>query len=247
MFNHGSSGSEDALDPGAPAALGPVFVKHGYVFLFLFRRGVGLSADQGAADGDLMKRAFAVGGQEGRNRVQLELLETEELDEAIAGLAFLRALSEVDARRIAVAGHSFGGSLTLFVAARDPALRAAVIFSGSAFSWEPSPELRARLLAAVARTTAPVFFIHAANDYSTAPGEALAAEMQRLGKPQRLKIYPAVGKTAKEGHEFVYRSMATWEPDVFAFLDRAMPLPKLSLNTDAPRRRFALAAGRRLP
>jgi hypothetical protein len=32
-------------------------------------------------------------------------------------------------------------------------------------SWDASPSLRARLLAAVAATTVPIFFIHAANDY----------------------------------------------------------------------------------
>ena len=141
---------------------------------------------------------------------------------ATAALAFLRALPEVDASRIAVAGHSFGGSLTLFLAAHDTTLRAVVVFSGSAHSWGLSSELRARLLAAVAGTTAPVFFIHAANDYSIAPGEALAAEMQRLGRPHHLKIYAAVGRTAKEGHGFVFRSVATWEPDVFAFLDERL-------------------------
>ena len=220
LFNHGSYGSGDTITPAEPAALGPVFARHGYVLLFLFRRGIGLSADQGSADGDLMARASTADGQEGRNRVQLQLLETEELNEAVAGLAFLRELPEVDPRRVAVAGHSFGGSLTLFLAARDTTLRAVVSFSGSAYSWALSPELRARLLAAVDRTTAPVLFIHAANDYSIAPGEGLAAEMQRVGRPHRLEIYPAVGRTAKEGHNFVFRAVATWEPDVFAFLDR---------------------------
>jgi carboxymethylenebutenolidase len=82
LFNHGSYGSAYPLKPEEPAALGPVFARHGYVFLFLFRRGIGLSADQGTADGDLMARALAEHGQEGRNRVQLELLGTEELNEA---------------------------------------------------------------------------------------------------------------------------------------------------------------------
>jgi dienelactone hydrolase len=221
LFNHGSYGSRVPLRPEEPAALGPVFARHGYVFLFLFRQGIGLSADQGTADGDLMANALAVHGQEGRNRVQLELLETDELDEAVAALAFLRALPEVDPDRVAVAGHSFGGSLSLFLAARDTALRAAVVFSGSAFSWGLSPELRTRLVTAV-RHTAPVFFIHAANDHSTTPGKAMAAEMQRLGRPHRLRIYPAVGRTTREGHNFVYRSVATWEPDVFAFLDQRL-------------------------
>jgi len=219
LFNHGSYGSDDPLAPDQPAALGPVFARHGYVFLFLFRRGIGLSAGQGTPDGDLMDGALRADGREGRNRVQLQLLETDELNEAIAGLAFLRALPEVDSRRVAVTGHSFGGSLALFLAARDTALRAVVDFSGSAYSWRLSPELRARLLAAVGRTTAAVFFIHAANDYSVTPGTALAAEMQRLGKPHRLKIYSAFGRTAKEGHGFVFGGVAMWEPDVFAFLD----------------------------
>jgi carboxymethylenebutenolidase len=219
LFNHGSYGSGDPLAADQPAALGPVFGRHGYVFLFLFRRGIGLSAGQGTPDGDLMDDALRADGQEGRSRVQLQLLETDELNEAIAGLAFLRALPEVDSRRATVAGRSFGGSLALFLAARDTTLRAVVDFSGSAYSWRLSPELRSRLLAAVGRTTAPVFFIHAANDYSVAPGKALAAEMQRLGKPHRLKIYPTVGRTAKEGHGFVFGGVATWEPDVFAFLD----------------------------
>jgi dienelactone hydrolase len=145
-------------------------------------------------------------------------LEGEELNEAIAGLAFLRALSQADPRRIAVSGHSFGGSLTLFLAARDTTLRAAVIFSGSARCWGPSPKLRAALLAAVHHTP-PTYFIHAANDYSTVPGTALAAAMQKLGRPRRLTIYPAFGRTSREGHNFLFRAPRMWEADVFAFLD----------------------------
>lgn len=219
LFNHGSYGRRDSLAPAQAAALGPVFARHGYVFLFLFRSGIGLSADQGPADGDLMARALAAGGQAARNRVQLRLLEADELDEASAGLAFLRRLPDVDGRRIAVAGHSFGGSLTMFLAARDTTIRAAVVFSGSARSWNHAPELRAHLRAAVARASVPVFFIHAANDYSTAPATVLAGEMQRVGTPHQVRIYPATGRTAAEGHAFVYRSVATWEPDAFAFLD----------------------------
>jgi hypothetical protein len=44
--------------------------------------------------------------------------------------------------------------------------------------------------------------IHASNDYSTAPGNAMAAERKRINKPQVLKIYSAVGKTPEEGHNF---------------------------------------------
>jgi carboxymethylenebutenolidase len=223
LFNHGSYGRDDPLVADQPAAIGSVFARHGYVFLFLCRQGVGLSVGQGTADGDLMASALAAHGQEGRNRVQLELMEAEELNEALAGLAFLRALPEVNPHRVAVAGHSFGGSLTLFLVERDTALRAAVIFAGAAHSWGRSPELRARLLAAVGRARAPVLFLHAANDYSTTSGRALATEMRRLRRPHRLKIYPAFGRTARESHNLVFNSVSTWEPDAFAFLHRYVP------------------------
>ena len=221
LFNHGS-GNTLERQSAQSAAVGPVFATHGYLLLFIFRRGSGLSADQGTSAADLLDRELKANGQEARNKLQLRLLETDQLSDALAGLAFLRALTEVDMRRIAVAGHSFGGSLTLLVAERHTKLRAALVFSGSAGSWERSPPLRARLLAAVGRTTAPVFFIQAANDYSVAPTEVLSAEMARLGKPHRAKIYPPVGQTADDGHDFVYRGVAAWESDVFAFLDERM-------------------------
>jgi len=219
LFNHGSYGSTDVLSPEEARTVGELFARHGYVLLFLYRSGVGLSKDQGPSEGELMDRAFAEHGAEGRNRTQVLLLESEELDQALAALAYLRKMPDVDPKRIAVAGHSFGGSLTLLLAEREPTLRAAVNFGGSARSWERSPELQARLIKAVERVRVPVFFIHAANDYSTKPGEVLGAEMERFGHPQRVKIYPAVGSTAAEGHDLVYRAPATWEGDVFAFLD----------------------------
>ena len=218
LFNHGSYGSADPMQPEEPGALGPVFVKHGYALLFLFRRGVGLSAEEGRAGGDIMAAALAEEGQAGRNRAQLDLLVGEELDEAAAGLAYLRNQPEVDTNRVAVAGHSFGGSLALLLAARDTSVGAAVIFSGAGWSWDRSAELRVKLLAAV-RRSAPILFVHAANDYSTAPGQRLARESGRLGRPNQLRIYPPVGQSLREGHNLVYRDVATWEPDVFDFLD----------------------------
>jgi len=144
------------------------------------------------------------------------------MSDALSGLAFVRALPEVDARNVAVIGHSFGGSLTLLLAEREPDLRAVVIFSGAGYSWDRSPELRTRLLAAEAHIQAPVFFIHAANDYSLAPGKVLDARLEQLGKPHRLKIYPPIGQTADDGHAFPFLGASIWEPDVFAFLDEHM-------------------------
>jgi dienelactone hydrolase len=222
LLLHGSGRSREELKRLGPFEeqayiLGPLFARHGYAFLYLFRRGVGLSADQGPSAAERMN-AEASRGQAARNELQLRLLETDEMNDALAGLAFLRARPEVDGNNVSVVGHSFGGSLTILLGEREPKLRAIVVFSAAGYSWDRSPELRERLLKAAAQLNSPVFFIHAANDYSLAPGRALDARMKQLGKPQRLKIYPPIGKTPDDGHGFLYLGVNDWEPDVFAFL-----------------------------
>ena len=227
LLNHGSGRTPEQLNRLGPyenqaEILGPLFARHGYVFLFPFRRGVGLSADQGESAIELMNREFAARGQDARNALQLQLLEHRELDDATEALNYLRHRPEVDANRIAVVAHSFGGSLTILQAAKEHDLRAVVIFSGTGYSWDRSAELRARLLAATAEIHAPCFFIHAANDYSVNPGTALDARLAELGKPHTLKIYPPIGRTPDDGHDFPFSGIKIWEPDVFAFLDKAM-------------------------
>ncbi len=224
LFNHGSGGADSQHTAGitmteAAERLGPLFVKHGYAFLYLFRRGHGLSADQGPFLQDILQREEAAKGKEARQHLQFSLLTTDHLDDVLAALSFLKTVPGVDPQRIAVAGHSFGGQLTLLAAERDTTVRAAVTFGAAAASWERSPELRERLLTAVGKTPAPIMLIHAANDYNTAAGRALAAELERLHKPHRLKIYPPVGQTSDEGHNLLYLAMPQWEPDVFKFLD----------------------------
>ena len=225
LFNHGSGHATGVDASGRPDSrhpdlLAPVFVRRGYAFLFLFRRGDGLSRGQGTPAGDLMDREFTSNGQEARNRIQIRLMETDELNDVLAGLAFLRSMPEIDRNRIALVGQSFGGSLTIFAAQRDRIVKAAVVFSAGGYSWDRSPLLRNRLLAAVANVSVPIFFIHAGNDFSVTPGEALSTEMSRLKKPHQLKIYPATGQTPEDGHDFIHREIATWEPDVFRFLDQ---------------------------
>jgi carboxymethylenebutenolidase len=225
VFNHGRSNdpqqhTQKLTITEAAQILGPVFVKHGYVFLYLFRRGEGLSADQGEFIGDILQREETARGEQARKHLQFVLMTTDHLDDARAGLSFLKNLPEVDARRVAVAGHSFGGQLALLEAELDPAIRAAVTFGAAAASWDGSAELRLRLLAAVGKITVPVLLIHTTNDYSVAPGKALAAEFARLSKPYVLKMYPSVGQAASDGHNFLYTDVALWEDDVFGFLDQ---------------------------
>ncbi len=227
QLNHGSGRTGEELLRLGPyernaETLGPVFARHGYVFLYVYRRGIGPSTDQGENAVDLMNKEFAAHGQDARNALQLQLLEGREMADARAALAFLRARPYVDAGKVALVGHSFGGSLTLLMAEREPNLRAVVVFSAAGYSFDRSPELRARLLAAVDHIAAPVFFIHAENDYSLSSGKVLDARRELIGKPHRLKIYPPIGDTVDQGHDFLHLGVNIWEPDVFAFLDENM-------------------------
>jgi dienelactone hydrolase len=227
VFNHGSGGPDATHTAGIPITqaaerLAPVFVKHGYAFFFPFRRGQGLSADQAPFIQDVLQREEAEKGKEAREHLKFVLMTTEQLDDVLAALAFLRTLPDIDRHRVAVSGHSFGGQLTLLAAERDAGARATVTFAAAAESWERSPELRERLLTAVRNATAPILFIQAANDYSTAASRDLAAELERLRKPYLVKVYPPVGKSAEDGHNLIYTDISLWEDDVLTFLEEGL-------------------------
>ncbi len=225
LFNHGSGGASADITAGmqiteAAGILAPFFLKHGYAFLYVFRRGQGLSADQAPFMQDILHREEEAKGKEARHHLKFMLVMGEQLDDVMAALAFLKSAPRIDSHRIAVAGHSFGGQLTLLAAERDSMICAVVTFAAAANSWERSKELRDRLLAAVGKTKAAVMLIHAENDYGTTAGQDLATELQRQHKQHLLKIYPAMGLTSDNGHGLLYEDIPAWEDDVFEFLDR---------------------------
>jgi len=223
LFNHGS-GTDAAHTAGMTLTetaekLAVPFVKHGYALLYPCRRGQGLSTDQAPFMRDRLKHEEEAKGKEARQHLQFVLMNTEQLDDVLASLTLLKTVPGIDPRRIVVAGHSFGGQLTLLAAERDESIKAAVTFGAAADSWDRSAELRERLLTAVRNTHAPIMLIHAENDFSTVPGREMGAELKRLHKPHVLKIYPPVGHTADDGHNALYEAIPMWEDDVFKFLD----------------------------
>lgn len=225
LFNHGSGGAtadQTAWMPITQAAtvLAPFFVKHGYAFLYPFRRGHGPSASQAPYMQDVLRREEETKGKEARQHLQFVLLTTDQLDDVMAALAFLKTVPGIDTQRIAMAGHSFGGQLTLLAAEHDKTIRAAVTFGAAANAWERSPELRERLTNAVRLTNAAIMLTHAENDFGTSAGRALSEELERLHKAHSLKIYPPVGLTSEDGHGMLYENIPAWESDVFEFLDR---------------------------
>ena len=217
LYNHGSAGG--MLSKGAFDALGPVFVSHGWVLFGPFRRGQGLSAAAGPYIGDQIAAAEKKGGMAAADAEAVRLLQTDHLDDQLAGLAWLQQQSFVQKDRIAVAGNSFGGIEVVFGAERGQYC-AGIDSAGGAQSWREAPQLQAAMIRAVRNSKIPIFFFQAANDYDLSPSKTLSAAMKDAGKLYEMKIYPAYGKSHDDGHVLGYFGAAVWADDVFSFLGR---------------------------
>ncbi len=125
-----------------------------------------------------MQHESSFHGSDAGIRLGVQLLETSQVDDQLAGLAFLERQPFVDTTRVVVAGCSFGGIQTLFGAARHVAYRDAVSISPAALSWDSSRELQSRLKNAVSRIDIPVFLIQPAKDASLEPANARAHSQQ---------------------------------------------------------------------
>jgi dienelactone hydrolase len=206
----------------AAARLAPLFTRRGYAFFYPFRRGQGGSADAGPFIRDVLAREELAHGTDARQRLQDVLLETEQLEDVLAALAFLRQAPGIDPERLAIVGHSFGGQLALLAAGREPALRSTVTFAAAAGSWQRSAEVRRVLHDAVRRALCPILLVQWDNDFSTEPSRALGEEAHPGGPARRVVLYPRVGSTPEEGHNGLYLDIPHWEPDVFRWLDASL-------------------------
>ena len=217
VYNHGSA--PGMLSKQAFEALGPEFTARGWVFLGPYRRGQGLSASAGPYIGDQIAAAEKKGGATAGVEAMVHLLETDHLDDQLAGLAWLRAQSFVKPDQIAVAGNSFGGIEAVLGAERG-SYCAAVDSAGAAQSWADAPRVRALMIRAVRNARAPIFFFQAENDYDLSPTRVLSAAMKDAGKDFELKIYPPFGNSSQDGHTFGYFGGSVWAGDVFRFLNQ---------------------------
>lgn len=72
---------------------------------------------------------------------------------------------------------------------------------------------------AAAQARIPIVFGQAENDYDLTPSRSLSAAMTAAGKPNVLKIFPALGNTTADGHSFGYFGGCIWGPIVRQFID----------------------------
>jgi len=215
VWNHGSE-----KNPGTGPqfdAVAAIFVPAGFAVFAPMRRGHGKS--QGTYIRDALASTRQTQGRLAANRQMVQLMESEQLDDQFAGLAYLRRLAYVDATRLAVAGCSYGGIATLLAAENNPGYRAAIAISPAALSWQGNPMLQNRLLQAVRKIAIPVFLLQPPKDANLEPSHVLGAEFKRLGKAYTGKIYPAVGPEDEQRHCFGgAKGMHVWAQDALAFL-----------------------------
>jgi len=209
LYNHGS----EKL-PGSKPVLGAFFTGQGFAFFVPHRRGQGLSP--GSYISDIVAQAPPAQ----QNQVVVDQLVAQQ-DDVVAGLTYLLALPEIDRARVVVAGCSYGGIETILASQGNLPVHAAVDFAGAAESWAGNQILQSLLVGAVDRAQVPIFFLQAMNDYNTAPSLVLSAEMERVGKPYQVKIYPPYGTTVDDGHGgFCTNAPDVWGAEVLAFVRR---------------------------
>jgi carboxymethylenebutenolidase len=109
--------------------------------------------------------------------------------EVIGALETVKAMPNVDPKRLGVMGFCMGGMLAYTVASRYADLGAVIAFYGA--GYDPSPE-------DVAKVNAPVLAIYGSQDQSTPPEQIQKIEQlyKLQGKEITVKVYDA-------GHAFL--------------------------------------------
>ncbi|HEY7271070.1 MAG TPA: CocE/NonD family hydrolase [Dehalococcoidia bacterium] len=236
VWNHGSGYSiltgkvataqdlESSFD-----AVGVYFARAGYVLIAPERRGQGES--QGPFLHDQIAQVAKAQGKPASLEFFVDQMAGPQLDDQLAGLAYIEKQPYADTSRIAVAGCSFGGIETLLAAAKGNGIKAAVALSPGAESWDGDVPLQARLRQAVDDATIPILIIQPPKDASLGPSQVLGAEIAKLHKPDTVKVFPADANgsnAANDGHCFgstdglaaqgSVSPLAIWGSDALAFI-----------------------------
>jgi carboxymethylenebutenolidase len=191
IWNHGSEKT-----PGAGPqfdSVASIFVPAGYVVFAPVRRGHGYS--KGRYIGDVINQTQAAEGFEATHRMAVHLLETEQLDDQLAGLAYVKQLAFVDPDRIAVAGCSYGGIQTLLGAERNVGYKAAISISPAALSWAHNSFLQ---IQSFQKINIPVLLLQPARDASLEPSRVLERKQRDWANPSQPKSTPIPGPRMSE-------------------------------------------------
>src|SRR6202142_2025670 len=235
IWNHGNE--QDPTSGPELDAIANILVPAGYVVFAPMREGQGGS--QGEYIQNQIQQKLSSNGAAASQQLFVQLMEGSQLDDQLAGLAYVKSLPDVDQNRLAVAGCSHGGIQAILAAEQGAGYKAAIAISPGSESWDSNPLLQQTLTKAVSSINIPVFLIHPEKDTSVEPGYTLAQEFLRLNKSYSLKIYPPFGADDEQGPCFGDGNGFHWlSSDVLSFLANAFspnatgaaqpPLPPLT-------------------
>ena len=214
MWNHGAD-----RDPMPGALLAKFWVPHGFVLFAPLRSGHGPNPGRWIVDEAKTIREQ----QSSAGFDKLLALHERANDDVVAAYNWIAKQPYVDAKRVVVAGGSFGAIQALLTAERDRTdvlgVRCVVAMAPAAESWR-NPQWATRLSTAVDNARAPILLLQANNDYSLGPSDVLGARLDAKGGKNRHKVYPNHGDANDHaaGHGAFFSDSAVWGDDVLAWL-----------------------------
>lgn len=219
VWNHGREAHPD--EGSEFDSVAAAFVPEGYVVFAPVRRG------QGGSDGesieDEVQEERERNGDDAAQELFAKLMATEQLDDQLAGLAYLQSQAFVDRERIGVMGCGDGGVQAILGAAANRGYKAAVAISPASENWAANLPLQTQLLQAIASINMPVYMMHPSQDVNKDPGRTLAKEFDRLGKINRLKIYSPFGTPEQQTTCFGGPvGVEIWKPEALTFLGQVL-------------------------
>jgi len=213
IYNHGSRAGRERLE--VPFLfVATMLSASGYAVLVPERRGYGKS------DGTTF--AEEVGNDVGQKLIHRFY---EESSDVLASLEYLKSVSFVDSKRIAIMGWSHGGIATVLTASQSDAFRAVINQAGGALTWNRSSDLRRTLTDAARKIKAPVLCLDAENDANPDSVRKVCDSARSAGAATKTIIYPPFTPSnpppnIAPGHLiFTAEGMPIWRGDVQAFLE----------------------------
>lgn len=261
IYNHGSG-----REPGEPCAIAKYFVKKGFVVLVPLRRGHSARTPEPIPPGwkriestGVYTDDYAADCKKNRNCPSCTkdscpdgLIEIDYIRQQVAEVAdqirYIKKLSAIgknaigklaDPKRIAIAGHSYGGSLMVFANAELKDHNVAINISGAELSWNTNPHWKTVLSATMNRDQQrPIYFLQPANARSLGPTEVLYGIAVARKYRAQARIFPPapcfstpcdtseVPEPRQAHSTFVRRrdQVELWAPSVIEFVNR-YPLP----------------------